>query len=102
MQEQMFRLIMEAVLEINENLDEKLDVDAGLACKLYGDGGHLDSISLVSLIVNVEQRVEDAFDVSIILANEKAMSQKNSPFLSIESLTNYAMTLVEEEKQNDA
>lgn len=89
------KIIVEAINELNQTLDIPLPTDGGIDSPIYGKNGILDSISLVSLIVSVEQKVEDHFGVSIILANEKAMSQRNSPFLTIGTLSNYVQTLVE-------
>ncbi len=57
---------------------------------LYGEGSALDSLSLVSLVIAIEQAIEDDLGVSISLADDKAMSQANSPFRSITSLAKYA------------
>ena len=88
-------IIVEAINELNQTLDVPVQTEYGIDSAIYGKNGILDSISLVSLIVNVEQKVEDQFGVSIILANEKAMSQRNSPFLTIGTLSTYVKTLVE-------
>jgi len=48
------------------------------------------------LITDLEERISDEFDKDITLADEKAMSQRNSPFRSVESLTNYISKLLEE------
>ncbi len=47
---------------------------------IVGKGAVLDSMGVVSLIVDVEQRLEMDHQVSVTLANDKAMSQRNSPF----------------------
>ena len=62
---------------------------------LFGDGGILDSMGLVSLVIALEQEIEDKFGKSIGLADEKAMSQANSPYRSIESLAGYAASEME-------
>ena len=50
----------------------------------------------------IEQIIEDDFDVILTLADERAMSQKNSPFRTIDSLVNYIEFLLnEKEKIND-
>lgn len=97
MHEQIKRCICDAVVLINQNLENKLPVEQGRECPLYSDGS-MDSISLVTLVSFVEQSIEDEFDESIILANEKAMSMRNSPFLSIGSLTDYTADLLTEAK----
>ena len=88
-------IIIEAIHELNQTLDIPVNIESGIDSPIYGKNGILDSISLVSLIVSIEQKIEDHFGVSIILANEKAMSQRNSPFLTIGTLSNFATTLTE-------
>ena len=92
-------LILRSVEDINESLGQKLPVELKEACSLFGDEGRLDSISLVSLIVNIEQRIEDVLDTSIVLANEKAMSRRNSPFLTVGTLADFCEELIKEEEQ---
>ena len=67
---------------------------------IYGDNSQLDSLALVSLIVAVEQNIEDEFGISITLADERAMSQENSPFRTVSSLADYIEALLKE-KLND-
>jgi len=62
---------------------------------LFGKDGVLDSIGLVSLVVAVEQAVEDAYGLSISLADDRAMSQKSSPYKTIGSLAEYAGRLIQ-------
>ncbi len=63
---------------------------------LFGSDSKLDSIGLINLIVAVEQNIEDEFDITITLADERALSQEHSPFRDIMSLANYIeMVLVE-------
>lgn len=65
--------------------------------RLIGQGAILDSLGLVSLIVEVEQRLADELDLTLILADERAMSQKRSPFRSVGSLADYICELVAEQ-----
>lgn len=64
--------------------------------RLVGRSAVLDSLGLVTLIVDLEQRLETDFGVSLSLANERAMSQTKSPFRSVESLTDYVCELLAE------
>lgn len=57
--------------------------------RLIGREAVLDSMGLVNLIIEVEQRLEDEHDVTVVLADERAMSQKNSPFRSVQTLADY-------------
>ena len=53
---------------------------------LYGEGGALDSMALVNLIADLEEAIAEKYGASIVLADEKAMSAKNSPYRSVTSL----------------
>ena len=56
---------------------------------LVGQAAVVDSLGLVTLILDLEQSIQEDWGVSIALADEKAMSRRNSPFLTVESLTQY-------------
>lgn len=67
---------------------------------LFGIGADMDSLELVSLILAVESRVSIEFGVAVTLADEKAMSQRNSPFLTVRTLADYIITKVEESSRD--
>jgi D-alanine--poly(phosphoribitol) ligase subunit 2 len=94
MADELETLIIEIAEEMNQNLTNKIPVELGSRAPLYGKDGVLDSLALVSLIVAVEQAIEDQFSISVTLASENAMSQKHSPFQTIGSLTEYAKSLM--------
>ena len=71
------------------NREEGSAIPAGEDTILLGDGGAVDSLGLVRLIMTVERQVEDDFGVPVSLTDEKAMSQRNSPFRSVGALTSY-------------
>ncbi|MCW6035948.1 acyl carrier protein [Spirulina subsalsa FACHB-351] len=97
--EKLIDLILQNIEEIGE--EQQIEIPANLSTDtaLFGKHGLFDSLGLVSLVVALEQRIEDEFELSISLADERAMSQKNSPYRTIESLANYAHSLMLE-KQN--
>jgi len=61
---------------------------------LFGANGVLDSIALVSLIIILEEKIHDCLGVDLILANEKALSAFNSPFMTCQSITRYIHLLL--------
>jgi len=82
-------LIIETAKDIGGeelSLSEELTEDS----RLFGEQGVLDSMGLVTLIVAVEQAIEDRFDQSVALADEKALSQARSPYRTVASLAGYA------------
>ena len=96
MQEKIEKIIIDVLLELNEELESNELQNPTQETKLYGSNGALDSLALVSFITDLEERVSDAFDKDIVLADEKAMSQRTSPFRSVKSLTIYIQKLLEE------
>ena len=98
MKEKIIEMIIEETNAILDTPNDNMNVDTNL----YGNSGILDSMGLVSMIVAVEQDVEDEFDVQITIANAKAMSQKNSPFKTVGSLATYVEGLIEEAKKDEA
>ena len=96
MQKKIVELVIKCAQEINERLDGKIELDKGEQAPLFGLNGALDSLGLVSFIVEVEQVLEDEMDVSVQLVSEKAMSQKSSPFLTIGTLAAFIEQLIKE------
>ena len=89
-------LIITSVKEINEQLPQEQQLGQSAKTVLFGKDGKLDSLGLVTLLVIIEQNIEDEFDVSITIADEKAMSQKRSPFRTIGTLADYIDMLLRE------
>lgn len=90
------QVIFDAVDELNEEYPEEQRLTKYLDTVLIGEGGKLDSLGVVTLIVTTEQKLEELFGVSFTLADEKAMSQERSPFRTIGSLADYIGMIVEE------
>lgn len=63
---------------------------------LVGTDPVLDSLGVVQLIVEVEQRVEQGHNISVTLANDKAMSARNSPFRTVGVLTDHVVATAQE------
>lgn len=64
--------------------------------RLMGTGGLLDSLDLVNFIVEIEEALEEEFEFELTLADEKAMSRRTSPFMSIERLSDYIIERIHE------
>lgn len=85
-------VVRESIDELNLSLEHPIQF-SGDDARLYGKDGSLDSLSLVSLIVLIEEKLSEKECIDLILANEKAFSQKNSPFQSYKSLVSYVSEL---------
>jgi D-alanine--poly(phosphoribitol) ligase subunit 2 len=89
-------LIVQQVQEVGSEQSITLPADLNDSTALFGQNGLLDSLSLVSLVVTVEQAVEDQYGVLVSLTDDKAMSQKNSPYRTIGSLADYICTALQD------
>jgi acyl carrier protein len=96
MKEKIINIVIDLLKELNEELENEALENPTKDTKLYGINGVLDSLALVTLITDLEEKISEEFNKNITLADEKAMSQRNSPFRSVESLTNYISKLLEE------
>jgi len=76
------------------NIEDGTNISKDLNIILMGTDSEIDSLGLVSLIVVIEEAINIEFDVSITLADEKAMSQRVSPFKTLDTLSNYVTSLL--------
>ena len=67
---------------------------------LFGTGGCLDSMGLVTVVIDVEQKIQSTHGVRVVLADDRAMSQRSSPFRTIASLRDYALKLLGDSAAN--
>lgn len=82
-----------ATLSIND-----AEIRFGKETLLYGPEASLDSLGLVTLIVEVEDRLRNLTGREILLVDERAMSANNSPFRTVGALLNHVQSLM---KEND-
>lgn len=85
--ESLIKLIAQFVEENEIELDKDVVLDENI--RLIGTSSVFDSMELVQFIVEVESLLDEEFEIEIVLTSEKAMSRRNSPFISINTLTEY-------------
>jgi len=91
-------IIIESLKELNEELENKELINPTLDTKLYGFEGNLDGLGLVTLITDLEEKFSEKFGKNITIADERAMSQRLSPFLTVKTLARYIEKLLKEEE----
>lgn len=89
MQKEIVELIVETARDLGDD-ELSLDEELNAGTRLFGEEGVLDSMGLVTLIVAVEQAIEDKLGRTVALADEKALSQERSPYRSVATLAEYA------------
>ena len=86
MSETALRIVKSAVEELADELgfDELRDVTADT--ELFGGPNGIDSLSLVRLVAEIEREAEAELGQRVLLADERAMSQRSSPFRTVGTL----------------
>jgi acyl carrier protein len=84
-------LILESVRLLAEDFELDALRNPSPESALYGEGGALDSMALVNLLADIEDAVDAQWGIPIALADEKAMSARNSPYRTVASLTDAVM-----------
>lgn len=92
-QEQIVSLIVERLRDLGDGVERPAPADASQETALFGPEGILDSLGLVALIVDVEEAIAERTGVAITLGDDRAVSQRSSPFRTVGSLAEYIATL---------
>src|SRR3954447_15348542 len=84
-------LIYDAIGRVNELRSPDQRLSCSEETILYGAGGGLDSLNLVSLIMDVEEAANTRTGANVVLADERAMGQRRNPFRDVRSLADYVV-----------
>lgn len=95
------QLVFNCIKKYQVEYDQIIDLSEGEQTRLFGGDGQLDSLGLVSLVVNIEEDIDTELRISLILADEKAMSRRTSPFSRIGNLIDYINELVLNKSKNN-
>jgi acyl carrier protein len=88
------KIIFEAIENLNEERSGNDKIAPSESTALFGGTSALDSLSLVSVIVDVEAKMQSEFGITAMLTDDRAMSRKISPFTSVQSLADYIIELL--------
>ncbi len=96
MKDQIINLILETLHEMNRSGEFIYETDSIQGdTPLYGGiEGTLDSLGLVKLVVAVEQGIQDRLNITVNLADQRALSQTRTPFRSVNTLADHAVHVI--------
>ena len=89
-------LVIQTLIENNSEIKSPLLVSPTPETVLFWKNGVLDSLELVKLISDLEENVYRKSGIQITLADEKTMSQRISPFRTVQTLVDYIHRLLSE------
>ena len=94
--EKILNCIYKAVDEVNEELEADKQLAKSPDTVLLGESGQLESIDLVNILVATEDYLEEEFAIPISVTDERAVSEKSSPFKTIDTLCDFISNLLKE------
>ena len=86
-------LVLESVAQLNRSRTPSEQLEVSPTALIFGDTSPLDSLGLVALLIEIEERLADR-GVAVTLANERALSRARSPFRDVQTLLAYLEELV--------
>ena len=97
MDERILKAVYSAIDELNAQLPPGVSVEKSLDAQLYGATGKLESLDFVTLVMEVEEKINAEFGVDITIADEHLLSKQNSPFSSVRTLIEYLEDVLKQE-----
>lgn len=81
-------IVLEAMRNANLARDPPEQLEIAPTARIFGRGSPLDSLGLVALLIDVEEAMLRA-GAPVMLTDDRAMSQTQSPFRSVPALVAY-------------
>ncbi|WNC88091.1 hypothetical protein RI103_10030 [Paraburkholderia sp. FT54] len=88
-------LIEAAILRQEPLLEKPVDLSRGESSRLYGPDGQIDSLTLVSVIVDIEDQIRLQFGMEVCLADLTVLPKGEAPFATVASLARYVARRLE-------
>jgi acyl carrier protein len=94
--DEVLTIIYTAMESLNEELPDGEKIPLAPDTKLFGADATIDSLSLVSVIVDVESAASEALGFPVVLTDDRAISEEVSPFTDPGALSDYILVLASE------
>jgi len=85
-------VVLQALRSVNLARDSSMQLVVSPDAPLFGPDSSLDSLGLVALLLDIEEALQ-ALGCEVVLSDDRAMSQKRSPFRTVPSLVAYIGTI---------
>jgi acyl carrier protein len=90
-------VVLDALRSANLARDGSAQLVVEPGAPVFGSGSPLDSLGLVALLLDVEDALRDR-GVPIVLSDDRAVSQRRSPFRTVTTLVDYIESLLPAEQ----
>ena len=92
--DEIYKTVVKQLEYINETLPEEQKFLVSRETILFGRGSSIDSMSLVSVIVDLEGFFFDEMGMEISLTDDNAMTREISPYDNVSNLVDYLDELI--------
>ena len=92
--EKVVKIVIYQVEQLRDTLTEEQKFEVNKNTKLFGNNSNIDSLSLVSIIVDLEMLFSEEYGFDLSLTDDRAMTREISPFISITSLADYIVEII--------
>ena len=96
MHAQIAQMLFSVIDELNQMLPPEDRLKKDLETPLAGDSGRLDSSGLINLIAVTEQKTVAEFGRTILLTDERTLSQISQVFRTLGTLADYILERLNE------
>lgn len=87
-------IILSSLQSLNDGFPDDSKITVSPQTVLFGKGSEMDSLSLVSLIVDIEMELNSMLDSEVSLTDDRAMTRAKSPYKNVETLKDYICELL--------
>ena len=94
-QEKVTRLILKVLKDLIDTFPESEQFVPNEKTVLFGQGATIDSLTLVSFVVDLEALLTEEFTQDISLTDDRAMTRAKSPFDTVLNLAEYSLEIVD-------
>ena len=91
------QVILDALRNANLARDRSAQLVVAPGAPIFGPDSPLDSLGLVALLLDIEDALRDG-GCPVVLSDERAVSQKRSPFRTVATLVDYIGSLLQTEQ----
>ena len=82
-------LIFAAITEVNIQQPPEYQLKLNKDEFLISDKSCIDSLGLITLLINIEEKISNKFKKNLNLLDEKFISEENTPFKTLGSLASW-------------
>ena len=88
-------IIFSSIREVNEQQPNENRLKLDKKEFLVSDKSNIDSLGLITLLVNIEDKINKSYNLKLNLLEEKFISDKETPFETIDELAEWLYINVE-------